>query len=172
MRENHFKHRSTRIKIDRYSLITDLHRTRRWIKISWIIISFLRIILPNLLWIIINIIFYQQLSASNDVIVTAKNKRGKSAKTSYHLTIVMLNIMDLPYYCFHMYFVGRAIFKWKSFKMETTGPVTENISDILFCFFLLGHSINLVIYLLFHKEFQANALRIIHKVWYIFFVNI
>lgn len=106
----------------------------------------------------------QQLSASNDVVVTAKNKRGKSAKTSYHLTIVMLNIMDLPYYCFHMYFVGRAIFKWKSFKMETTGPVTENISDILFCFFLLGHSINLVIYLLFHKEFQANALRIIHKV--------
>lgn len=88
-------------------------------------------------------------------------------KTSYYLTIIMLNIIDLPYYCFHMYFVFEAIFKWKNFKYETSNPVTKKISGIFFVLFIVGHSINLLIYIMFHEEFRKTAWSLFSQVFQI-----
>lgn len=96
-----------------------------------------------------------------------RNTRNK-IKTSYYLTIIMLNIIDLPYYCFHMYFVSEAIFKWKNFKYEMSSPVTKKISGFFFVIFIVGHSINFLIYLMFHQEFRHNARSMLCQVSYNF----
>lgn len=114
--------------------------------------------------------------AANRDEVCSKSRETK-IKNSYHFTLIMLNIMDLPYDCYLLY---DWLIYWNTKKHA---DVNSPIVYIMLVLFLVGHSTNIIIYLIFHKEFRITAITLACRVgvirlpmilfrWWLFYVFI
>lgn len=82
---------------------------------------------------------------------TSRHSRRLRPRDTYHLVIIAANIIDLPFYCFYL------LKKYSDIKT----PVFETVS---ISFYIIGHSINIIVCLLFHKEFRLTAIKLFRKV--------
>lgn len=143
-------------------------------KILPVIISFVLNI--NLWWYLCRYSRASQMNHTEDDAVlnqTGNNQGGKGdimgsrsretrARNSYHLTLIMLNITDLPYDCYLLYDI---LMYWKTGK--PTDDVREGKSLIVYIMlilFLIGHSSNFFIYTIFHKEFRSAGIKLLKRV--------
>ena len=83
--------------------------------------------------------------------VRAANNHRLRPRDTYHLVLIATNIVDLPFYCFYL------LEKYSDIK----SPVFETASN---SFYIIGHSINIIVCLLFHKEFRHTAIKLLRQV--------
>jgi len=86
--------------------------------------------------------------------VTLSQSKQTRTKNSYHFIMIMLNIIDLPYYGFMMFNLYQNYYGLCNSYTQYTEAITR-------IFYILGHSINIFIYLLFHKNFRYATREVI-----------
>ena len=83
--------------------------------------------------------------------------RANHPRNSYHFVLIMTSLTDLPYYLYSIYELYLVNFNWTRFISETNWDFTYFLQVL----FLLGHSVNFIIFYFFHKEFHAISKRIL-----------
>lgn len=127
------------------------------------------IILPSLISFALNIYLWYYLWAYKNNSITAASDAAVNRPLtypikSYHLLLVLANVVDLPYYfylCYHNYLT---YLFWVEDRDLSTSNELDNLAlqkFILQVIFVLGHVSNIFIYLLFHKEFRTTAFNLL-----------
>lgn len=120
-------------------------------------------------------------SEFSSTVVVPRN-RVLYAVNTYHLIIIITNLLDLPLYIFIVWQVIELSISLNAHEMysplvsssssllpSTSSPMIvvddskltgksfplKLIQDVLELVFIIGHSINIIIYLIFHNEFRA-----------------
>lgn len=127
------------------------------------------IILPSLISFALNIYLWYYLWAyKNNSIQTASDAAVNRPLTypikSYHLLLVLANVVDLPYYFYLCYQNYLTYMLWVENRDLSTSNELDNLAlqkFILQVIFVLGHVSNIFIYLLFHKEFRTTAFNLL-----------
>lgn len=129
------------------------------------------IILPSLISFALNIYLWYYLWAyKNNSIQTATaldaavNRPLTYPIKSYHLLLVLANVVDLPYYLYLSYQNYLTYMYWIDNGNLSTSSELDNLAlqkFILQVIFVLGHVSNIFIYLLFHKEFRTTAFNLL-----------
>lgn len=104
------------------------------------------------------------MSNSNYPTVLSKSRVTKAQK-SYYFTIIMLGIWllltTIPYYSTYLYYWATSL----RFINDRT-RFHMSVQAVSSAFFNSNHCINIIIYLMFHKDFRSNALRLVCLVSY------
>lgn len=94
--------------------------------------------------------------------LTLTQLRQPRTKNSYHFIIIVLNIIDLPYYGFMMYnlYQNHANRPDHSGQVDLRAEFFSKIERVARVFYIMGHSINIFIYMLFYKNFRQAAYQV------------
>lgn len=87
--------------------------------------------------------------------------RQPRTKNSYHFIIIVLNIIDLPYYGFMMYNLYQNHTRASNYgQIDSRAEFFSKIERVARIFYIMGHSINIFIYMLFYKNFRQAAYQV------------
>lgn len=92
-----------------------------------------------------------QRSNSESIVIRSQSREVISQRP-YNLTVIIINIIKLPY---HVVYVINWVMSLKC--RPQSNPA---VFSILKFFFVLNHSINFFVFLIFHRDFKSFILRI------------
>lgn len=104
--------------------------------------------------------FVSNTQSNSSYLAALSKSRVTKAQKSYYFTIIMLGIWllltTIPYYSMYTYYWATSL----RFINDRT-RLHMTVQAVSSAFFNSNHCINIVIYLMFHKDFRSNALRLV-----------
>lgn len=92
-------------------------------------------------------------SSNAESLVIRSRSREVISQASYNMTLIVANLMDLPY---HVVYVVYWMGTYNKCNNKTTSSPNETVYEILKLFFVFNHSINFCVFLKFHHEFKST----------------
>ena len=94
----------------------------------------------------------------NSLILHSRANIAKRSKppNSYHFVLIAVNIADFPVFFLYLCDLVSSLFRPVNLRLDFGGDKDKNITHTITSVSLMfGHCINVIIYLLFHKQFRA-----------------
>lgn len=92
-----------------------------------------------------------QRSNSESIVILSRTREVISQRP-YHLTVITTNLMKLPYHVVY-------VINW-AMSLKCRPQSNPAVFKMLKFFFVLNHSINFLVFLIFHREFKSSLMRI------------
>ena len=140
----------------------------------YIIAPTLLITLPSLAIILFNLLLWRNIhlytkrsryntkccinGGINSIALTSRNRPSDSPKDFYHFIMLLIGVSDLPLNLYYLYLnIGLFFGKRNDFNFV--------LNFFLEIVLIGGHSVNILIYLAFHRSFRLTASKIFNKVF-------
>lgn len=97
-------------------------------------------------------------SAAQSLVIRSRS-REVVLQSPYHFTLIMINLMDLPYHMLYLIYWLQSLLdncKTDTSQIMVNDSSAATVYEFLKLFFVFNHSINVFVYLLFHREFKST----------------